>query len=221
MRFLEKDLEDIIYNHKEVCSEKGLLECYPSEYSHLFRQVNLGKYGVADLISVDVIQNRPTRTIKGRHCHYHRTLSIYIIECKLNEVNVAAYLQAKRYKTAIQELLQRYNLKNTKVDIKVVLVGGSLDEGSDFVFQLNDDHKCTVYTYAYGPNGIEFTDQDKGWRYTAGMSSRCQSDAPYYIRSVLKKSIIEWEKQRKEEEESFREFCKMRDMEELQDKKKD
>jgi hypothetical protein len=218
MKFLEKDLETIIYKHKEICCERGLYECFPGEHSQLFRQVKLGRYGVADLIAVDFTHNIPVSDLGVRT---HRKLRINIIECKLKEINITAYLQAKRYKTAIKQLLKRYNLKNTRIDFHIVLVGKTLDDVSDFVFQLNDDYGCSVYTYEYGPNGIEFTDHENGWKLPNGIPHHCQSNAPSQVLPILKASFLQWYKEYQEDMEGYWEYRRQRDIDEALNSKKD
>jgi hypothetical protein len=211
MKFLEKDLEEIIYTYKELCCERGLYECFPSEKSFIARQQPLGKYGVADLIVVDFNLHRPYFDLGVTT---RRTLTIYIIECKLNEVNIAAYLQAKRYKHAIREVTERINTRHTAVCIKTVLIGNSVDQTSDFVFQLNDDPDCTAYTYKYGADGIWFDEVGKDWTLHNGITEefkiRARGSIWGMFQKVLKRKLAE----EQEDREGYLEMCAERDLKE-------
>lgn len=160
MDFLEKDLEGIIYENYFALGSKGL-ELFDQfhDSSRLYRQVNLGRYGIADLIYVEVTENivgvAPDDSLK-------RTINVYVIECKLNLIDVNAYMQAKRYVTGLKEVADDSLTRNTDVNFFTVLIGSKIQENGDFVFALNDDHRCTAYTYSYGIDGIEF-ESHRGW----------------------------------------------------------
>jgi hypothetical protein len=94
MDFLEKNLEQIIYeSDTDILSERGLVI-----YGKLIRQVQIGGYGIADLIEYE----RPRfdksvgRIIKGH---------INILELKKNYVDCGTFLQAIKYLKGISRYL--------------------------------------------------------------------------------------------------------------------
>lgn len=140
MDFLEKDLEDIIFNSdRETLDERGLyIE------GKMLRQVRIGSYGIADLIT------------------YHRldgNLQITIYELKKALLDEKALLQLFRYKAGIKDYLIRHrNFFEGDLIIKTVLIGREIDCSTDWVYLLDSLEDFYVYEYQYLIDGIEFTE---------------------------------------------------------------
>lgn len=172
MNFLEKDLEQIIYEaDKELLAEKGL-----RVNGKLLRQVRIGNYGIADLVS---IQRPYQHTFFG----YQEKGLITIYELKKENISVSAFLQAIGYAKGIMRWMEQHpkkikclNIEN--YDINIVLIGKNIDKSSEFIF-LNDlldvshignspiIHKpflsVEMFTYEYDINGI-YLKQHKGYK---------------------------------------------------------
>jgi len=92
MKFLEKDLEQIIYEaDNDSLNEKGLLvtgKCY--------RQLRIGNYGVADLVYVDM-----PKYCKSARMHMNGKITI--VELKKDKVSVSSFFQALNYVKGIHE----------------------------------------------------------------------------------------------------------------------
>jgi hypothetical protein len=162
MKFLEKDLEDLIYNHSDRMEDKGLdLNRYKSGGPVLFRQVNLGSYGIADLINVEIIFNDDWKN--DRH-NKRRWIVINVIECKQGVIDVNAYMQAKRYVSGVKALYDKHNLKNTHLETHITLIGSDIQQNGDFVYAYSLDFKCSIYTYKYGVDGLEFDIITREWK---------------------------------------------------------
>jgi hypothetical protein len=154
MKFLEQDLEEIIFNtDKELLMERGL---FILPFYKLIRQCKIGNYGICDLISyyVDKFSSRPF-------------IEITIYELKLKTINNDALMQAIRYARGVQ----RYLTKRTHIDFKIniILIGKKLDTKNDFIFLSDliiDDDKyggissISMYTYKYDINGLYFDMQN-------------------------------------------------------------
>ena len=155
MNFLEKDLEDIIFNtDNEKLRARGLLI-----YGKKLRQVNLGSYGIADLITVKtVLLNQEWHEEKG-----HK-LVVTIYELKKDSLGFLAFGQLCRYKTAIERMLDNYNMYDYFVDyeINMVLIGKDIEQKNDFCYLVNNTEFLKTYTYSYGIDGLEFK-QTFGW----------------------------------------------------------
>ena len=141
LKFLESDLEGIIFNAPEgLLAESGLEE----EYKQIYRQVNLGKYGIADLISVN----------------YHKDntpIEITIFELKNHKIDISALLQVSRYLKGVKEFV-KYNTEHDlpEFDFKIVLIGREIDTMSNFVFLNECIPNLSCYTYSYDYDGIHF-----------------------------------------------------------------
>ena len=82
MKFLEKDLENIIWeSDNEKLREKGL-----EIYGKKFRQIRIGNYGVADLITVD----------RRKDCFDGNFLDITVYELKKEKAGISACRTAVR-----------------------------------------------------------------------------------------------------------------------------
>ena len=134
MTFLEKELEDIIWeSNNEKLQQKGL------EISgKKFRQLKLARYGIADLI-----------TIERDECFdgYCTTpyLNITVYELKKDTAGVSAFFQAVRYCKAIQSYLEQRKPK-LKFKLNIVLIGKEIDKSGDLIF-LTDLIKSNCMSY--------------------------------------------------------------------------
>jgi len=142
--FLERTLEDIIYNtSKGDLVMRGLFI-----EGKRFRQVRLGNYGIADMITVKSSRDYPWDD------HY---LSITVYELKKDEININTLLQASRYIKGIERYFKKTG-RFEKFDIRysIELIGNKVEDNSDFVFLIDfiDNFKC--YTYSYDFDGISF-----------------------------------------------------------------
>lgn len=153
--FLEKDLETIIWENFVACADKGLkIDQAFFQHGKRYRQLNLAPYGIADLIYI----------------HYsppQRSWHVLVLELKRGKIDLAAYQQAKRYQTALHDLLRKSKEPGdqTPFVFMSVLIGDEVETNGDFTFVLNYDYNCAAFTYSYGFNGIEFQEVGKEWRH--------------------------------------------------------
>lgn len=157
MKFLEKDLEEIIYTgNRELLSEKGL-----NIDGTLLRQFRIGNYGISDLISYERPSYTPAlgRTLKG---------CITVYELKQDKIGISTFLQALGYLKGIKRYLHKRGLENN-YNYKIVLIGKTMDLNStyayledffqiDFEGDVEDSPQFEIhnYTYDYDINGISF-----------------------------------------------------------------
>lgn len=154
MNFLEKDLEDIIYENANTESGKDFLANRGLELrGHTFRQVNLGEYGIADLINIST---------DGCKAKNSRILIINIIELKNGVIDGKTLAQAMRYYKAIYDLkayAETY-AKNNKTSwfnicIHITLIGKSVTDEIRWILPIIFGY-VDVYTYSYKINGLQF-----------------------------------------------------------------
>jgi hypothetical protein len=147
MKFLEKDLEDIIWeSDNDKLFERGL----PIR-GKCFRQLNLGGYGIADLVCVQ------------RDGPFGLRITIY--ELKKDKIGISAFLQAIGYARGIQRYLNLRRVSFSFV-IDVILVGSELDTSGNFCYLtdlLCDEYgsynglgNVNFYTYKYEIDGLNF-----------------------------------------------------------------
>ena len=156
MDFLEKDLEDIIFNQLQTeegydnLQERGLNINYSPDKFKCKRQLKIGNYGICDMVTFsrfDSIINQD-----GALCQ--PPIYIEVIELKRGEVNIETLLQAVRYLTGIKSYISK-NYPKLVVDYSITLVGRTLNTG-DWVYLIDLIDGLKVQTYSYGIDGINF-----------------------------------------------------------------
>lgn len=155
--FLEKHLEDVLWTNPDACHEAGLCCFEPralGKYVQRMRQPSLYPYGIADIIQIVHADSCPD-------------VLVQVIECKRDIIGLAAYAQAKRYlaalKCALQDLVDTTEIRGGHVKWECVLIGKRLDMYSDFVYVLNEDAACKVYTYEEHNGAVSFTKAGRRW----------------------------------------------------------
>lgn len=157
MEFLEKDLEQIIWeaSDKEL-GERGLFL-----HGKRFRQLRIGNYGIADLVTFHR-QERYKDFIDGK-------LIITVYELKKDKIGISAFLQALNYCKGISSYLEKREFSD--YTLSIVLVGKSIDSSGSFIYLTdlignynnNDDkghlNKIDYYTYSYKIDGLNFKEE--------------------------------------------------------------
>lgn len=150
MKFLEKDLEDIIWeaDNEKLC-ERGLLIG-----GKKLRQLRIGNYGIADLITIekynDYIDNEPF-------------LHITVFELKKEKAGISAFLQAIRYCKGISTYLEK-NKPYLNYKLNIVICAKEIDTNSDYIFitDLIESESYGMlssvsnYSFDYNIDGITF-----------------------------------------------------------------
>lgn len=154
MSFLEKTLKEIIFTaDRNKLEERGLFI-----NGKLFRQLNIGNYGIADLVEVSKID-----PYFGSH-----GLDITVYELKKDKIGISAFMQAVRYIKGIERYLEWRGFSN-EVFYHIVLIGSTLEDSFDSsfkyfpdMFPCNSDGSYFIrnYTYKYEIDGISFNEEN-------------------------------------------------------------
>ncbi len=138
MEFLEKDLEQIIWETDvNVLSERGLyIE------GKMYRQLKIGNYGIADLVTF-------AREGIGPDSFIHFT----VYELKKDNVGIAAFMQAYSYVKGISEYLKS---RGFKFSFSVVLIGKRIDTSGSFCYLPDLISNLYMATYSFNINGLTF-----------------------------------------------------------------
>ncbi len=164
MKFLEKDLEEIIFNANQMdLNERGL--DFNSSTNIKKRQLRIGEYGVADIVTYQKPYFETDYNIND-HCNKP---TISVIELKKDVININTFLQAVRYLKGIMRYLEK--VKKRDIDnyhFKIILIGSSITTSSDFIYLTEiinsssdaNTEGCTFdlmcYVYNYDFDGISF-----------------------------------------------------------------
>jgi hypothetical protein len=153
MKFLEKDLEEIIFS----ADNSELLNRGLYLYKNKIRQLKLGNYGICDILAWQ----------KHNDYFHGNILKIQIIELKQNEVNFHTLSQSLKYARAIQRYLQ-FRKSKIVYQIDIVLIGKIVNDiDSTFylptLFNSNEDkyqaiNNINIYSYGYEIDGLKFYD---------------------------------------------------------------
>jgi hypothetical protein len=147
MTFLEKELEQIIFEaDNDQINERGL-----PIWGKKYRQLRIGNYGIADLITVQRFY-RP-------FCNEHEfVISIY--ELKRDRINISTFLQILSYAKGIKSFFE--SRFNCDLSIIIYCVGKHMDMESSYIYlsEFLDGHtQLRNYTYKYEIDGIRFAEQ--------------------------------------------------------------
>lgn len=141
MYFLERDLEDILFNsQKEEVVKRGL---YSFNHDLIFRQVRISGYGIIDLLTISF-----HRKSKG--------IIITVYELKNKKLGSETFWQLLRYIKAIKHVLATVNLKNHYVNISGVMIGREIDLSNDFCYLPTLQSEIDIFTYDYNLDGMKF-----------------------------------------------------------------
>jgi hypothetical protein len=174
MKFLEKDLEDIIYDKLKMSGgtddlfNRGLQEFYQFEpdgpHSEIIkgnnikvvRQLRIGNYGVADIV---VFQKyyipHVDNPLKGG-----LNINILIFELKKDKVCIDTLVQAKKCEKGIKQYFRQFSIYPK---IRLCLIGSSVNTSNDWIYLFdNVMNNCSAYSYKYEWDGISFNYVDLG-----------------------------------------------------------
>ena len=157
MDFLEKDLEDIIFEaDNEELHKKGLFI-----YGKKYRQKRVGNYGILDLVTFDrswrddsyIMMNGEAKKL------YTRFLDITVYELKKGVVDIGALLQALRYCRGIDRYISDYRGFHMEIKLNLVLIGSNVSK-RDFCYSPDIIDNLLIYTYGLENNEIQFYEYD-------------------------------------------------------------
>jgi len=155
MKFLEKDLEVIIW---EADNKKLQERNLPIEGNKV-RQLKIGNYGIADLV-----------TFKKCNSGYDGAfpyLKITVYELKKEKVGISAFLQAIKYCRGIKSYMKKHK-PNILFTIEIVLIAKEVDLSGDFIYLTDLFYSCETfgsvnsvlfYTFNYDFDGINFINE--------------------------------------------------------------
>ena len=184
MRFDNEDeLERILMSYHE---NSGFCFVTNEEVGHLYQQVNIGPYGIIDMLGV-TIETEP----------YMVSVNIIIYELKLNSIKAKDVVQISRYYKGVSEYLwnaysigrevinselcaRTFNRKcgkrcRVEVNLKGILVGKQYDMTSDVCFLVDSIPWLSCYHYSLGAEGIDF-ELDENWRSGKGLFGKETTD---------------------------------------------
>lgn len=126
MELLEKELEDMLWDNlnseegMKKLENRGLLFPKTGKY---FRQLNLQKYGIADIVS-----------FKRMNIEGENVLAVTVIELKRDYINANTFDQAIRYCKGIQHYVRSVRNKKINLIFRVILIGKEIDSDDSFCF---------------------------------------------------------------------------------------
>jgi hypothetical protein len=154
MNFLERDLEDLIWEaykkDPDNLRKRGLrMSGTP------FRQLNLGSYGISDIVTVKMVK-QVSLSKENNYRGTDRIITINVYELKKDIINTDTFLQALGYCKGIQKIANEYYSDFfTELRFNITLIGKTLDLKSNFCYISDFIDNVNLYTY--------HADLDKGF----------------------------------------------------------
>lgn len=172
MEFLEKDLEDVLFfalndkdNFRDL-KDRGL-ETLTSNGMWIKRQLRIGNYGIADIVTASYFGN----DIDDQSLH------ITIYELKKDIIDVSTLVQCSRYVKGVKRFLKKRGFKH-KASVSMVLIGRRIDT-SDWVYLLDELPNVSAFTYQYNFDGISFEDHSSFYLMEDGFQVKKQILDPF------------------------------------------
>ena len=148
MKFLEKDLEEIIFEaSKQDFSELFNRGLYLGKF--IKRQLKIGNYGIADLVSFE-----KEYKVAGNN-KLVPYLEITVIELKKDKIGISAFLQAVGYVKGIERYFEKHHPKII-IKTNIILIGKTIDDSGNFCYIADILNNVTCYTYSYDIDGLKF-----------------------------------------------------------------
>jgi len=183
----EKELEDYLYEVTQRNFDESPLEEFAPE-GEIFRQVNIGGYGVMDLVIVSF--EFPC------DMYSYPKVTITIIELKKHKINYQALGQISKYYRAIELFMNEITgeLKNPlQYDIKGILIGESVDNESDFVFLANNIEWLDLITYSIDfEYGLTLNGHSREWFLKGDHFSSLRENGLRELTPIFLKKHMDW-----------------------------
>lgn len=161
MKFLEKDLEEIIYNATpDELHKRGLFTLVNPTVK---RQLKIGNYGVADLVYF-----KRRSHIEGFLAEPSPNLLVDVFELKKDKIGISAFLQAVGYARGIKSYLDHRGIDS---EVRITLIGREIDSSGCFVLIPSVFDNVRFYTYDYGIDGIKFKSHNEYWLSNEGFGN--------------------------------------------------
>ena len=156
----ERDFEDFLIDNEDFFRSEF---CLNPKYTVINRQMNLGVYGIADIVAITNIEGK---------------VQVEIFELKNEPFSHSNISQLARYKKFFDDLITVYFEKESNVICN--LIGPkTFPNNSDLCFLCQDIPWLTVYEFELDPiNGIEFN-HISGWSKTGNNESKEEEIASF------------------------------------------
>lgn len=152
MKFLEKDLEQIIFEaDNDQLQERGL-----EIKGKKIRQLNIGNYGIADLVTFE------RNYIPSWRGH---SITITVYELKKDNINISTFLQALGYLKGITRYFEKTGLFDGEtINYGIVCIGKTFDTNSTYAYLTDflqyEQFSLKNYIYDFKIDGITFSDKE-------------------------------------------------------------
>lgn len=142
MKFLEKDLEEIIFNaDRNELVRRGLIIS-----GKIFRQLRIGNYGIADLVTVKRVTPWDTD---------EPILIIRVYELKKEKISMSAFLQVIGYVKGIESYIKQRGF-SFDVRYEIIVIGKQVDNNSSVCYLPDIFPTVRFYKYKYDVDGLRF-----------------------------------------------------------------
>jgi hypothetical protein len=147
----EKKLEEMIYN--QLIGETDIEELpfggIAYEYSAIHRQLDLGHFGIADIVAFSKYV-------------FDQRYTIDVFELKKGKLNWDSLAQVIKYANGLRIYVGKYcAIKPYRINM--YLIGGSVLSDNSFEFITKNFPNINIITYELSENGVSYTDNTQWW----------------------------------------------------------
>ncbi|GAB3324700.1 hypothetical protein GCM10027299_22080 [Larkinella ripae] len=161
MELSEKDLEDTIYN--AAITDVGRLFLHQRGLAiegKIFRQVNLGEYGIADLVTVHYLGKKKAIEAGTDRSSLKKTIAVTVYELKKGALGPSTLTQVHRYMRGVQVLVKAAKKEDQpKINFQILIGGvliGDTVESIDFWDLTTSCPGISAYIYKFDYKGLSF-----------------------------------------------------------------
>ena len=152
MDFLEKELEDIIFEHLDSKDNikklrKLGLKIDPRKPTIIKRQLRIGNYGTADIVTI---------------LRHKQRLYVDIFELKRDIIDIDSLIQIIRYQTGIKRYLDS---RDFNYNVRLYIIGKKL-RTNDGVYLFEEVDNLSIYAYELDIDGLSFRYDHLGYKLT-------------------------------------------------------
>lgn len=167
----EEELELFVYN---TIDESGVCPLSGDRVDQVWRQVNLGEYGVLDILKVKFYTHQD-------HASIDLFIDITVLELKKEVVDMATIGQVMRYIAGIKHYMSKYHEHITNrinVTVYAEIAAPLIKTGDDTVFIINEIENLSAYQISCDlAEGFSAENKSYGWHKTSAAMQQAKKCA--------------------------------------------
>lgn len=154
MKFLERDLEEIIFNTPNSTLQSIGLDINGTKK----RQLRIGNYGISDIVTLHKeydLKLKYSETTGKLTEVANPIINLTVYELKKENISLSAFAQSVKYLKGIKTYLEDYR-GFYDVKFRSVVIGKNIPEDSSIIYAGDIFENIDIYQYSLNINGLVF-----------------------------------------------------------------